>query len=98
MCECVRARVALVKRNMTTYRVIVQTAGNPDQFRAQQRVAYIRYLCLQKTLLYSCKCIAYIYQYLLQDVLSAYWLCGRWTLVLTHMLNGKRSFHNFTLI
>lgn len=36
---------------MTTHRVIVQTAGNPDQFRTQHAQAYIKHPVLMLTYL-----------------------------------------------
>lgn len=44
MCTCVYWQTAYssIERNMTTHRVIVQAAGNPDQFRAQQDVRQTR--------------------------------------------------------
>lgn len=39
--ECVYR--AKSRKYMTTHRVIVQTAGNPDQFRTQHAQAYIKH-------------------------------------------------------
>lgn len=44
---------------MTTHRVIVQTAGNPDQFRTQHAKAYNKTSCIMLTYLtrvYVSKC------------------------------------------